>query len=49
VLKEVPVIIISVLDKHARGLEQGAKEYLNKPVERAKLLAAINEVRCAMR
>jgi signal transduction histidine kinase/ActR/RegA family two-component response regulator len=48
VLREIPVIIVSVLDEHARGLEQGAKEYLNKPVERAKLLAILNSIRYAV-
>jgi signal transduction histidine kinase/CheY-like chemotaxis protein len=38
---DVPVVITSMLDERARGLALGATEYLNKPVDRAELLRAV--------
>lgn len=39
---EVPVIILSVLDRQTLGFELGASEYLVKPVDRSELLHAIH-------
>ena len=38
---DVPVVIVSVVDERARGLEQGATEYLTKPVSRDELVGAL--------
>jgi CheY-like chemotaxis protein len=40
----VPVIIASILDEKARGLAEGADEYLIKPVGRVELLQALGRV-----
>jgi HAMP domain-containing protein/signal transduction histidine kinase/DNA-binding response OmpR family regulator len=40
-LRHIPVTVISVSDERARGLEAGAREYLEKPVEREALSAAL--------
>jgi CheY-like chemotaxis protein len=37
----IPVIIVSILDEHARGSELGAAAYLTKPVGREALLGAL--------
>ena len=39
--KDIPVIIVSVLDEKARGLAQGATDYLVKPVSRAQVHEAL--------
>lgn len=39
---DVPVIILSVLDRQALGFELGAAEYLVKPISRAELLHAVH-------
>jgi DNA-binding response OmpR family regulator len=39
---DVPVIILSVLDRQSLGFELGAVEYLVKPVERSELLHAVH-------
>lgn len=39
---DVPVIILSVLDRQALGFELGAVEYLVKPVSRSELLHAVH-------
>ncbi len=39
---DVPVIILSVLDRQALGFDLGAVEYLVKPVDRSELLHAIH-------
>jgi signal transduction histidine kinase/ActR/RegA family two-component response regulator len=43
--KEVPVIIVSILDEKSRGLAAGAAQYLIKPVARDDLLDALRRVR----
>jgi signal transduction histidine kinase/CheY-like chemotaxis protein len=40
-VKDIPVIVISVLDSLDIGYALGAKEYLTKPVQKEKLLEAI--------
>src|ERR1019366_6803074 len=39
--RNIPVIIVSVLDRQALGFHLGALDYLVKPVERAELLHAL--------
>jgi signal transduction histidine kinase/ActR/RegA family two-component response regulator len=38
----IPIVVVSVVDEHARGLAQGAAAYLLKPVSRDDLLAALS-------
>jgi CheY-like chemotaxis protein len=45
VLREIPVIVISVLDAKAESLSKGASDYLAKPLQRAKLLAVVERIR----
>lgn len=45
VLREIPIIVISVLDAKAETLSRGASDYLAKPLQRAKLLAAVERIR----
>ena len=42
--REIPVIIVSILDEAARGLAAGAMEYLTKPVSRDDLTAALRKL-----
>ena len=41
--RDIPVVIVSVLDKQSFGFRLGASEYLVKPVERAELLHALRQ------
>lgn len=45
--RDIPVVIVSVLDRQSLGFHLGASAYLVKPVERAELLHALR--RCAYR
>lgn len=45
--RDIPVVIVSVLDRQALGFRLGASDYLVKPVERAELLHALR--RCIPR
>lgn len=45
----IPVIIVSVLDERARGLANGASEYLLKPVSREDLVSALDQAGVAGR
>jgi len=42
--RDIPVIIVSILDEKHRGLALGASEYLNKPVGREALVGALRRV-----
>ncbi|MBD2451442.1 PAS domain-containing protein, partial [Nostoc sp. FACHB-152] len=42
--KNIPVIIISVVDERTKGLAQGASEYLVKPITRTQLQATIEKL-----
>ncbi len=42
--RDIPVVIVSILDERARGLAQGAAEYLVKPVGRDDLVGALRRV-----
>jgi signal transduction histidine kinase/ActR/RegA family two-component response regulator/HAMP domain-containing protein len=43
--RNIPVIVVSVIDDRSRGIALGADEYLVKPVDRASLLAAVGRFR----
>jgi len=40
-LAEVPVIMVTILDERSQGIALGASGYLTKPIDRAKLAAAL--------
>ncbi len=42
-LAGVPVIMISILDEQQKGIALGASGYLNKPIDRAKLIALLED------
>jgi len=42
--RDIPVLIVSVLDERAYGLELGASEYLVKPITRPQLQRAIGQI-----
>jgi signal transduction histidine kinase/CheY-like chemotaxis protein len=42
--RDIPVIVVSILDERARGVALGAAAYLVKPVGREELLAALTAV-----
>jgi DNA-binding response OmpR family regulator len=42
--RELPVIIVSIVDEKARGLTLGADDYLIKPVARDDLVRALRKV-----
>jgi CheY-like chemotaxis protein/two-component sensor histidine kinase len=41
VLKETPVVMLTIVDERQRGFALGASAYLTKPVDRARLAAAL--------
>ena len=41
VLRETPVVMLTILDEKQRGFALGASAYLTKPVERARIAAAL--------
>jgi DNA-binding response OmpR family regulator len=43
-LREIPVIIVTVVDEREVGLALGAADYLVKPVERSALLACLTRI-----
>ena len=42
--RDIPVIIVSIVDERARGVAMGAAAYLVKPVGRDELLTALTAV-----
>ena len=44
ITREIPVIIVSILDEGTRGLAAGAAAYLTKPVSRDDLTAALRKL-----
>ena len=42
--QDIPVIVVSIVDEHARGAALGAAAYLVKPVSREDLLTALSSV-----
>jgi CheY-like chemotaxis protein len=43
--RDLPVIIVSILDEKSRGLALGAAGYLTKPVSREDLIEALRNVK----
>jgi signal transduction histidine kinase/CheY-like chemotaxis protein/HAMP domain-containing protein len=43
--RDIPLIVVSVIDDRSRGVALGADEHLVKPVDRAALLAAVRRFR----
>jgi DNA-binding response OmpR family regulator len=46
-LAEIPVIMVTVVDNEARGLDLGASNYLIKPVQRDRLAVLVEKHRVA--
>lgn len=42
--RDIPVVVVSIVDEHARGAALGAAAYLVKPVSRDALLSALGSV-----
>jgi DNA-binding response OmpR family regulator len=42
--RDIPVIVVSIVDERARGVAMGAAGYLVKPIGREELLAALTAV-----
>jgi signal transduction histidine kinase/CheY-like chemotaxis protein len=47
--RDIPVIVVSIVDERARGVELGAAAYLVKPVRREELLSALAAVGAPVR
>jgi CheY-like chemotaxis protein len=45
-LREIPVIMLSIVDNRNLGIALGASEYLTKPVERERLIAILQKHVC---
>jgi len=45
-LREIPVIMLSIVDNRNLGIALGASEYLTKPVERERLIAILQKYVC---
>ena len=43
-LADIPVVLVSILDEPSRGYSLGAADYLVKPIERSRLLAALQRI-----
>ena len=39
--RDIPVIVVSIVDERSRGVELGAAAYLVKPIRREELLSAL--------
>jgi CheY-like chemotaxis protein len=48
-LAEIPVIMITIVDEHRRGIALGAAGYLTKPIDRERLRRVIGRFRAAAR
>jgi CheY-like chemotaxis protein len=48
-LAEIPVIMITILDEHRRGVALGAAGYLTKPIDRERLTRMIGRFRAPAR
>jgi CheY-like chemotaxis protein len=46
-LAEIPVIMVTIVDNEARGIDLGASHYLVKPVERDRLADLVEKHRIA--
>ena len=47
-LSQIPVIIVSIVDERGMGFSLGADDYLTKPIDRSRLVEALNR-HCAKR
>jgi CheY-like chemotaxis protein len=47
--REIPVIVVSIVDERARGVAMGAAAYLVKPIGRDDLLSALATVGAPVR
>jgi len=45
--KDIPVLVLSVMDDRLRGMEKGAAEYLVKPISRTDLTSALLKISSA--
>jgi PAS domain S-box-containing protein len=45
-LRDTPVVMITMVDDKSKGYSLGATEFLTKPVERGRLLSALERYRC---
>src|SRR5262249_50214087 len=48
-LAEIPVIMVTILDEHRRGVALGAAGYLTKPIDRERLNRLVGRFRAASR
>src|SRR5262249_60433710 len=48
-LAEIPVIMITILDEHRRGVALGAAGYLTKPIDRERLHRMVGRFRASAR
>src|SRR6516164_1613731 len=48
-LAEIPVIMVTILDEHRRGVALGAAGYLTKPIDRERLHRMVSRFRAAAR
>ena len=46
-LRDIPVVIVSMVDDKTKGYSLGATDYLTKPVSREQLLKVMNRYHCA--
>ena len=46
-LRDIPVVMVTMVDDRTRGYALGATDYLTKPVNREQLLKAMNRYQCA--
>ena len=46
--RNIPVLIVSVVDERSRALAMGASEYLVKPITRAELQATLKNLQCSV-
>ncbi len=45
-LRDIPVVMVTMVDDKSKGYSLGATEFLTKPVERGRLLSALERYRC---
>ena len=48
-LAEIPVIMVTIVDEHRRGIALGAAGYLTKPIDRERLTALVQRFRAPAR
>ena len=48
-LAEIPVIMVTIVDEHRRGMALGAAAYLTKPIDRERLRRVVGRFRTAAR